>query len=81
MEEINTEEIFNKRKENLKEFLTRNVLVYKNQSLEEVIGILELYKFDNRLNKKSTLTHFIIDSADLDYSIGEKIIEFDNCIR
>ncbi|WP_294276680.1 hypothetical protein [uncultured Chryseobacterium sp.] len=75
-----TEEIFNSRKEDLKQFLTRNLLVGNNQLLEEVIRILELYIFSNRLHKKGTLTHFIIDSAELDSSMGEKIIEFDNSI-
>ncbi len=37
-------------------------------------------RFSDRLRKKGTLTHFIIDSAELDSSLGEKIILFDNSI-
>lgn len=73
-------DIFIQRKEHLKQFLEKKLQDSKNRSLWKAIEILNLYHFDNRLNQKGTLTHFILDSAELDYSIGEKIIEFDKSI-
>ena len=51
------------------------------KSLEKLLEILHGYSFENQKNKKGTLTRTIIDSLELDYSIGEKFIEFDNNIK
>lgn len=74
------EEIFIKQKENLIRFLNEKLKETENRSLKKTIEILSFYDFSNRLEQKGTLTHFIIDSSELDYSIGEKIIGFDNYI-
>ena len=47
-------------------------------SLKQLADILNEYTFFNRLEMKGTLGHTITDSLTLDYSIGEKFIQFDN---
>jgi hypothetical protein len=69
------------RKERLKLFLEKELDFSKNQSIQNIIKILALYNFSNRMKQKGILTRYIIDSAEVDYSIGEKIIEFDNSIK
>ena len=50
-------------------------------SLCKILEILNQYSFENRLQKKGLLSHTIVDSLELDYSLGEKFIKFDNEIR
>lgn len=50
-------------------------------SLKKLNELINQYTFANRLQKKGLLTHTIIDSLELDYSIGEKFIMFDENIR
>ncbi len=75
------ENIFEIRKEKLKLFLEKELYNSNNQSIKETLKILASYSFDNRLKQKGTLTRYIIDSAEMNYSIGEKVIEFDNSIK
>lgn len=49
-------------------------------SLNKLLEILNQYTFENRLQKKGLLSHTIIDSLELDYSLGEKFIKFDDAI-
>jgi len=58
-----------------------NVLNDKKKPLIVALEILNQYSFENRLEKKGLLTHTIIDSLDLEYSLGEKVIAFDNAIK
>ena len=51
------------------------------KSIEKLLEILDSYTFENQIEKKGTLTRKIIDSFELDYSLGEKFIEFDNSIK
>lgn len=53
----------------------------EGKSLERVLEILSEYRFENRLEMKGVLTRTIIDSLELDYSIGEELISFDERIR
>ncbi|QEH42244.1 hypothetical protein [Chitinophaga sp. XS-30] len=50
-------------------------------SLMRLLELLNQYSFENRLYQKGLLSHTIIDSLELDYSIGEKFIKFDNDIK
>ena len=50
-------------------------------SLKKLNELINQYTFENRLQKKGLLTHTIIDSLELDYSIGEKFIIFDENIK
>lgn len=71
--------------------LKKKLELFLNKILEEnmshkksiliVLEILNEYNFQNRLIKKGALKRFVIDCSNIDYSIGEKIIEFDNRIK
>lgn len=76
--------------ENNKQVLIALVSVFKRNkylsnieenSIKKLLEILDEYSFENRLKKKGLLTRTIIDSLELDYSLGERFIEFDNRIR
>jgi hypothetical protein len=51
------------------------------ESLKMLLEILKSYTFENRLNQKGTLAHFVIDSLNFDYSLGERVVMFDNRIN
>ncbi|ASK29988.1 hypothetical protein CEY12_07645 [Chryseobacterium sp. T16E-39] len=74
------ENVFTERKEKLKSFLEKEFSFSGNESIAKALVILNLYNFDNRLNQKGVLSRFIIDSAEMDYSISDKIMEFDKYI-
>ena len=79
-------EIFIEKKDNLvkvalKYLAKDNLSTQDRISLTKALEILSEYSFENRLQKKGLLSHTIIDSLELDYSIGEKFIEFDNSIK
>jgi len=67
-------------------FIANEQLEVKNISDSEKFGLLKLieilngYSFDNRLQKKGLLSHTIVDSLDIDYSIGELFRKFDDDI-
>lgn len=77
------EELFLNLKKKLELFL--NKILEENMSDKKsiliVFEILNEYNFQNRLIKKGALKRFVIDCSNIDYSIGEKIIEFDNRIK
>lgn len=80
------QEDFNKQKEELlifiKKLFNNTVLNDSDKtSLIKLTEILNEYTFENRLEVKGVISRTIIDSLDLDYSIGEKFIEFDNRIK
>jgi len=73
-----------------KQHLVNQVLVLLNNielnfqdksSLNLILRLLDDYTYENRLQKKGLLSHTIIDSMELNYDIGEKIIKFDNDIK
>lgn len=65
----------------IKAILEKKELSTENRSSCNILSaLLAEYSYENRLEKKGLLTHTIIDSLELDYSIGEKFIEFDNRI-
>jgi hypothetical protein len=81
-----SKETFLEKKEEL--IFLINELIDRNEggesdrsSLFKLLEIFGQYSFENRLEKKGLLTHTIIDSLQLDYSLGEKIIKFDNGIK
>lgn len=79
-------EIFVERKESLtnliKESLAKTDISEQDRiSLTKLLELLNQYSFENRLQQKGLLSHTIIDSLELDYSLGEKFIKFDNDIK
>lgn len=79
-------EIFVRRKDNLahliKERLAKKDLSEPDRrSFIELLKLLNLYSFENRLEQKGLLSHTIIDSLELDYSFGDQFIRFDNDIK
>lgn len=79
-------EIFTKHKEELikqiNEYSKFNIVNKLNQeTLKKLLEILNEYSFENRLQMKGTLSHTIIDSLEMDYTIGEKCIKFDDSIK
>ena len=76
-------EVFFKRKKDLVEMVNsilakKDICEQDKISLSKLIDLLNLYSYENRLQKKGLLSHTIIDSLELDYSLGEKFINFDN---
>ena len=78
-------EVFLERKNDLVDLV--NSILAKNDigeqdkvSLNTLLDLLILYSYENRLGQKGLLTHTIIDSLELDYSMGKKFINFDNDI-
>ena len=77
--------IFNQRKKQLVDFVSgfkndNSLSLVDIKSLDKLMEILESYSFENRKEKKGVLTRTIIDSLEMDYFLGEKFIQFDNCI-
>jgi hypothetical protein len=72
--------IFNQNKQNLLHDLTANENPSRPNDLNLLIQILESYTFDNRLTMKGTLSRTLVDSLDLPFEIGEKVILFDKAI-
>lgn len=58
-----------------------NVTKQDEKSFNKLLELLSQYTFENRLQKKGLLCYTIIDSLELDYSLGEKFIKFDNDIK
>jgi hypothetical protein len=78
--------IFEGKKQNLINLI--NVLLKEEScnkqaidSLNHVLFILGKYTFEDRLQVKGLLSHTLIDSLELNYSLGEKFIKFDNDIE
>ena len=78
-------EVFLERKNDLVDLV--NSILAKNDigeqdkvSLNTLLDLLNLYSYENRLGQKGLLTHTIIDSLELDYSLGKQFINFDNDI-
>ncbi len=79
-------EEYNKRKEVLLQIVkdnlnNPNLTEVEKKSLNRLVEIMNRYTFENRLQTKGLVTRVIIDSLQLDYSIGEKFIKFDNSIK
>lgn len=79
-------QIFKERKKRLVDFVneilsTNSSSLVDTKSMEKLLEILDSYTFENRKEKKGTLTRTIIDSLELNYSLGEKFIEFDTSIK
>ena len=80
---VMTEENFNKRKEDLERFLTNNLdqldpLDKQRDDIHFVLGILKKYNFYNLSQMKGLLARTVVDSLEVDQAIGVRIIEFDN---
>jgi len=79
-------EIFNKTKVILTKLIKDNlakidISEQDRTSLSILLELLNQYSFENKLQQKGLLSHSIIDSSELDYSLGEKFIKFDNDIK
>lgn len=79
-------EIFVERKESLvrliKECLAKTDTSEKDiDALNKLLKLLNQYSFDNRLIQKGLLSHTIIDSLEIHYSLGDSFIKFDNDIK
>lgn len=77
--------VFDKNKEELSnliiDFLKKEeVSDHDKTSLSKLLQLLAQYSFENRAEFKGLLSHTVLDSLDLDYSIGEKILKFDDDI-
>ena len=59
---------------------SERALPEKRIQFKALIRILDDYEYHSRGENKGRLTRLIIDSLEIDYSIGEKIIEFDEMI-
>ncbi|WP_257666485.1 hypothetical protein [Parapedobacter tibetensis] len=57
-----------------------NISGEREASLIRLLEILYQYSFENRFQVKGLLSHTIVDSLNLEYSLGEKIIKFDHDI-
>lgn len=77
---IMNQEYFTYKKNKLICFLKESLDQEKNKkdSLIKLLAILDNYTFKNRLEIKGTLSHTVVDSLEIDFSLGEKIINFDN---
>lgn len=53
----------------------------ERESLLTLLGIINQYSFESRLENKGCLTRAIIDSLEVEYSIGDKFIGFDEMIK
>ncbi|QKJ31688.1 hypothetical protein HQ865_18595 [Mucilaginibacter mali] len=62
------------------EYLTQKHSIEHKAGLYHILGIINQHTYDNRLHLKGTITHTIIDSLQLDYLLGEKLIRFDENI-
>ena len=59
----------------------KNIKQDEKKSLIELMDILKKdYTYEKRLNVKGSITRMIIDCLEIEYSIGDKIIVFDNNI-
>jgi uncharacterized alpha-E superfamily protein len=79
-------EIFIERKDELIKLINHclnldQVSKQDKEALKKLLEILNQYSFENRLQVKGTLSHTIVDSLELDYTLGEKFIQFDDAIK
>lgn len=83
---MTSEERFNRRKDDLLSIVknrlaTPDLSDTERTSLNQLIKVMNEYTFANRLEIKGFLSHVIVDSLTVDYSVGDKFIEFDNHIK
>lgn len=81
-----SEEFFNKRKSQLTEALTKvignsSLIVVETLDYVRILNILSQYTYENRLLRKGLIARTIIDSLDIEYSLGEMLIKFDRDIN
>lgn len=76
-----TKKTFDENKEYLETLIGKLIEAHNDDLLSILAQLLKEYNYGNRLSKKGALTRFIIDNSNLDYSTGEKFIEFDSKIR
>jgi len=77
---------FIERKESLISLIEENlakthISEQDRMSFIKLLTSLNQYSFEIRLQQKGLLSHTVIDSLDLDYSLAEKFIQFDNDIN
>ncbi len=64
-----------------KSMLETGISMQQRASLVKLLEILNRYSFQNRIDRKGLLTHTIIDSLELDHSVGGELIRFDSEIH
>lgn len=77
--------LFSRRKalllDNIAELLQNPGISEKEKTmLERVLALLDHYSFENRLFVKGLLSHTVIDTLELPYSLGDQLIRFDHQI-
>lgn len=77
--------LFSRRKalllDNIAELLQNPGISEKEKTmLERVLVLLDHYSFENRLLVKGLLSHTVIDTLELPYSLGDQLIRFDHQI-
>ncbi|SDL40485.1 hypothetical protein SAMN04488090_0742 [Siphonobacter aquaeclarae] len=77
--------LFSRRKalllDNIAELLQNPGISEKEKTmLERVLVLLDHYSFENRLLVKGLLSHTVIDTLELPYSLGDLLIRFDHQI-
>ncbi len=78
-----TRKEFSEKKQSLlsiiqEKLMEKDICEKDKKSLDKLFHVLNEYSIDNRLQKKGSLTYTIIDSLDLNFSLGEQFIIFDN---
>lgn len=79
-------EVFDQRKQALIALVNANLHSASSAKkveteLLKLLALLHQYTFANRLVQKGLLSHTITDSMELDNSIGERFLEFDDDIK
>lgn len=78
-----TRKEFSEKKQSLlsmiqEKLMEKDICDKDKKSLDKLFHVLNEYSFENRHQKKGSLTYTIIDSLELNYSLGEQFIIFDN---
>lgn len=63
------------------DLINKTITEEQKSSLVRLLKVLDQYSFENRLNVKGLLSHTIVDSLELDHSLAEEFLRFDNDIR
>lgn len=54
--------------------------VRKKEDLRLLLDVINQYSFENRFEMKGVLSHTIVDSLEIEYSLADEIMSFDKRI-
>jgi len=82
---LSNKDSFDKRKHNLSTLIedrinAKDISAIERSSLLKLRELIREYTFLNRFEMKGILSHTIVDSLTLDYSLASQFIEFDEAI-